>query len=159
MHTLIKTVLFLLVTASVSTAQAQKKGAYFKETDPICRSWKYIVPPVADEAALTDEELALSEGAPFFEIMHELVMLMPGGGNESMVALFYDETMGYVCPSYFEASFDAKFIYFNFGETCIQDIPEQSKFLAVPYEYRAATNELLLQIDGVMYGFAPWEQQ
>lgn len=151
-------IVLLLVTAFAiqGAAFAQKKGTFFKDDNPVCELWQYAAP----EAASEEEAMELAETPPGAPILGDqpqaFFFLIPGGSEQSMMAPFYDPEMGFGCPSYFQASYDAQFIYCKIGESCMHDLPESEKFVAVAYSYDAGKQILTLTVNGKSYPYTKW---
>lgn len=161
-------ILLLLLPAllAFATANAQKKGKFFKESDPVCNLWQLEVAPIeyndeedySDEEAYADEESGWDGPLLFAGMGQQFFFLIPDGSEKSMMAIFYDEEMGgFACPTYFQASYDKDYIYCKIGESCALDIPESEKFVALKYAYDAVTDKLTLFVDDKPYVFVKWE--
>ena len=160
-----KTLLLLLPCLIAFAANAQKKGKFFKDSDPVCNLWQLETAAVVytDEEAYTDEESYEDEESgpdkpPLFaEMGQQFFFLLPDGSEESMMAIFHDPEMGFACPTYFQASYDKDYIYCKIGESCALDVPESEKFVAVKYSYDAKTDKLTLYVEDQAYVFIKWE--
>lgn len=162
MHKSSNILLVLFISLSIQGI-AQKKGTFFKADNPICQLWEYQVPEISnsEEEEMTDEKyekiMALQQGPKLFAGLNQTIFfLLADGSQESIMAAFEDREIGFACPTYFQASYDSKFIYCKVGESCALDVPESEKFIAISYTYDATTNQLTLIVDGVSFLFVPW---
>ena len=137
------TLLALLFVAT--TAFSQKDGKYLADDDPVNNLWEYVGDNHEDSAPL------MGMGQQFF-------FLIGGGSENSLMAPFEMEGMGFACPTKFIASSDAKYIYVDIvGEPCEVDLPENERYFKVAYSINTAGTVLTLIVDGKKYDYKPWE--
>jgi hypothetical protein len=135
--------LLVLLTFSITNGFSQKKGKYLSESDPLGQLWEFN----------GDPEMA----APLLpEMPQQFVFLIPDGSTGSMLAAFEMEG-DFACPTYAIASSDVKMLYLDIQESCMEDLTDADKFVAVAYKMSKDGSQLELELNGVKYLYKLWD--
>jgi len=130
-------VIYLMISCLFASIDvfAQRKGQYASPNHPLVQDWQFD---------------GNSEDAPV------IIDLMPyifirGGEQDSNVMAVVEMEEGLGCPSMFYFSYDEHYLYFDITRSCFVELPEEEKFITIPY--RLEETKLILIIDGKNYAY------